>query len=157
MKHTLSVIVENKFGVLARVSGLFSARGYNIDSLTVSETEDPDVSRMTIVINAQDERILEQIKKQLNKLIDVVTVTDFTKKEYIDRELAFVKLAVEKKDAAKLKKIVVKAGGAILRKIENGIIAEVVGDQEHIRGFIDALKGFRIVELVRSGRTAIES
>jgi acetolactate synthase-1/3 small subunit len=138
------------------VAGLFSARGYNIDSLTVSETEDVSVSRMTIVVNAQDERILEQIKKQLNKLIDIVTVTDFTKKEYIERELVFVKIAVENKDTAKLKKMVAKAGGAILEKTENGVIAEVVGDQEHIKGFIDALKSFRILELVRSGRTAIE-
>ena len=79
MKHTISVLVENRFGVLARVAGLFSARGYNIDSLTVNETEDPSVSRMTVVVNAEDEKILEQIKKQLNKLIDVITVIDFTK------------------------------------------------------------------------------
>ena len=156
MKHTISIIVENKFGVLARVAGLFSARGYNIDSLTVSETQDASVSRMTIVVNAQDERILEQIKKQLNKLIDVVTVTDFTKKEYIERELVFVKVAAGKKDAAKLKKLAVKAGGAILGKTGDSVIAEVVGDQEHIRRFIDALKDFQIVELVRSGRTAID-
>jgi acetolactate synthase I/III small subunit len=155
MKHTLSVIVENKFGVLARVAGLFSARGYNIDSLTVSETQDPSVSRMTIVVNAQDERILEQIKKQLNKLIDVVTVADFIKKEYIERELIFIKVAAGKKELPLLKKITARAEGTILEKTEKDVIVEVVGDQEHLGKFIDALKDFRIVELVRSGRSAI--
>jgi acetolactate synthase-1/3 small subunit len=89
MKHTISVLVENKFGVLARIAGLFSARGYNIASLAVSETLDPEISYMTIVVEAKDEKILEQINKQLNKLIDVITVTDFTKKEYLDREYAY--------------------------------------------------------------------
>ena len=92
MRHTISVLVENKFGVLARVAGLFSARGYNIASLAVSETLDPTISYMTIVVDAQNEKILEQITKQLNKLIDVITVTDFTKKEHIDRELVLVKV-----------------------------------------------------------------
>ena len=97
MKHTISVLVENKFGVLARVAGLFSARGYNISSLAVSETLDPSVSYMTIVVDAKDEKVLEQINKQLNKLIDVITVTDFTKKEHIDRELVLVKINFGKK------------------------------------------------------------
>ncbi len=92
MRHTISVLVENKFGVLARIASLFSARGYNIASLAVSETLDPVISYMTIVVEAEDEKILEQIKKQLNKLIDVITVTDFTKKEHVDRELILVKV-----------------------------------------------------------------
>ncbi|MBU2266032.1 MAG: acetolactate synthase small subunit, partial [Candidatus Omnitrophica bacterium] len=87
VKHTIQALVENKFGVLARVASLFSARGYNISSLAVGETQDPTISCMTIVVNAEDERILEQIKKQLHKLIDVVTVMDFTRKDYLDREL----------------------------------------------------------------------
>src|SRR3989338_1497094 len=98
MKHTISVVVENKFGVLARIAGLFSARGYNIASLAVSETLDPSVSYMTIVVEAEDEKILEQIKKQLNRLIDVLTVTDFTKKEHVDRELVLVKVGYSGKD-----------------------------------------------------------
>ena len=105
MKHTISILVENRFGVLARVAGLFSARGYNIDSLTVSETQDPLTSRMTIVVNAEDERVLEQIKKQLNKLIDVITVIDFTKKEYVESELLFVKIAFDKENLAHLKEL----------------------------------------------------
>lgn len=87
MRHTISATVENKPGVLARIAGLFSARGYNIASLAVSETLDPTISYITMVVEAEDERVLEQIKKQLNKLIDIVTVTDFTKKEHVEREL----------------------------------------------------------------------
>ena len=97
MRHTISVLVENKFGVLARVAGLFSARGYNIASLAVSETLDPTVSYMTIVVEAEDEKILEQIKKQLNKLIDVISITDFTKREHVDRELVLIKVACSSK------------------------------------------------------------
>ena len=102
MKHIISVLVENKPGVLARVAGLFSARGYNIASLAVSETLDPEISYMTIVVQAEDEKILEQIKKQLNKLIDVITITDFTKKEHVERELILAKVDYSAKNKAKL-------------------------------------------------------
>ena len=105
MRHTISVLVENKFGVLARVAGLFSARGYNIASLAVSETLDPEISYMTIVVEAKDEKILEQINKQLNKLIDVITVTDFTKKEHLGRELVLAKINYALKDKPKLEEI----------------------------------------------------
>jgi len=155
MKHTLSILVENRFGVLARVAGLFSARGYNIDSLAVSETQDSSISRMTVVVNAEDEKILEQIKKQLNKLIDVITVIDFTKKEYIERELVFVKIAVDNKTLPQLGKIVQKAKAAFLEKREDYVIVELVNDQEHIRNFLGELKEFKVVELVRTGRIAI--
>ncbi|MFA5038237.1 MAG: acetolactate synthase small subunit [Candidatus Omnitrophota bacterium] len=155
MKHTIAVLVENKFGVLARVSGLFSARGYNIDSLTVSETEDSQVSRMTIVVNAQDERILEQIKKQLNKLIDVITVTDFVKKSYFERELIFAKVVIDKKTLPELQKIIKREGAQVLEKKEDYMVIELAQDAEHVRNFIHELKGFKIVELVRSGRVAI--
>jgi acetolactate synthase-1/3 small subunit len=155
MKHTISILVENRFGVLARVAGLFSARGYNIDSLTVSETEDLSVSRMTVVVNAQDERILEQIKKQLHKLIDVITVIDFTKKDYIERELVFIKLVVPKKAQPKLKKVLSKAHATVLTKKDETFIVELVADQDHVRDFLADLKDFKTVELVRSGRTAI--
>jgi acetolactate synthase-1/3 small subunit len=155
MKHTISILVENKFGVLARVAGLFSARGYNIDSLTVNETQDPTVSRMTVVVNAEDEKILEQIKKQLNKLIDIITVIDFTKKEYIERELAFVKILVDKKSFPKLKKLVEKERAVILKKKEDEVLVELISDQEHIKGFLGELKDFKVLELVKSGRVAI--
>ncbi len=155
MKHTISILVENKFGVLARVAGLFSARGYNIDSLTVSETQDSTISRMTVVVNAEDEKILEQIKKQLNKLIDVITIVDFTKKDYIERELIFVKMAIDKKSMVRLKKIAARVGGVILAKKEDSCVVELVADQEHINNFLSQLKDFKVVELVKSGRIAI--
>jgi acetolactate synthase-1/3 small subunit len=155
MKHIISILVENRFGVLARVAGLFSARGYNIDSLTVSETHDPTVSRMTVVVNAEDERILEQIKKQLNKLIDVITVVDYTKKEYVEREMVFVKVVLLKKDFASLKKKAAKAKAQIISKGDASCIVELVGDQEYIKAFLEGLNDFKVVELVRSGRIAI--
>ena len=155
MKHTLSMLVENKFGVLARVAGLFSARGYNIDSLTVSETEDPTVSRMTVVVNAQDERILEQIKKQLNKLIDVITVHDFLKKEYIARELVFVKIEADKKGQASLDKILKKYGGVLVEKKAGSVIIEIAAAQQDMCQFFDDIKDFKVVELVKSGCIAI--
>lgn len=155
MKHTLSILVENKFGVLARVAGLFSARGYNIDSLAVSETEDPTVSRMTVVVNAEDEQILEQIEKQLHKLIDIITVVDFRKNEYIERELAFVKIAIEEKELACIKAMAKKAKAIILEEAENCIILELVEDQEHVKNFLSELKDYKILEVVRSGRIAI--
>jgi acetolactate synthase-1/3 small subunit len=155
MKHTLSILVENKFGVLARVAGLFSARGYNIDSLTVSETEDPSVSRMTVVVNAQDERILEQIKKQLNKLIDVITVHDFAKKEHLDRELVLVKIEVDKKGRPALNKIVKKYAGEITEEKTDTVIVEIAAGLQDVRQFLEEVKGFKIVELARSGCIAM--
>lgn len=155
MKHTISVLVENRFGVLARVAGLFSARGYNIDSLTVSETQDPSVSRMTIVVNAEDEKILEQIKKQLNKLIDVITVIDFTNKEYLERELVFVKIAVDKKRSPKLKKAIARAKAEVVEKKNDYLVVELVNNADRIRIFLEELKDFKVLELVRSGRVAI--
>jgi len=161
MKHTISILVENRFGVLARVAGLFSARGYNIDSLTVSETQDKTISRMTVVVNAEDEKILEQIKKQLNKLIDVITIVDYTKKEYIERELVFIKIAADKNLLPVIKKLMAKsdkagkAGARLLEKKSDSIIVELVADQEHIRSFLTELKDFKVVEVVRSGRIAI--
>lgn len=122
MRHTISVLVENKFGVLARIAGLFSARGYNIASLAVSETLDPAVSYMTMVIEAEDEKILEQIKKQLNKLIDVITVTDFTKKEHVDRELVLVKVDYSAKDKAKLEGILDKSRAGFIQRGNNTAI-----------------------------------
>ncbi|MFC1703153.1 acetolactate synthase small subunit, partial [Candidatus Omnitrophota bacterium] len=104
MENTISVLVENKPGVLARISGLFSARGYNITSLAVGETDDPSVSRMTMVVDAPSDKILEQILKQLHRLIDTVSVVDLTKKDYIGRELILVKVGCTKEDRPKIKK-----------------------------------------------------
>lgn len=157
MKHTISVLVENKFGVLARVAGLFSARGYNIASLAVSETLDPTVSYMTIVVEAQDEKILEQISKQLNKLIDVITVTDFTKKEHIDRELVLAKINYSTKDKAKLEAIFNKYIGKVIHHKGDTAIIEAVGDHLQIKSLLDELDKFGIKELVRTGKLAISN
>ncbi|MCX7926800.1 MAG: acetolactate synthase small subunit [Candidatus Omnitrophica bacterium] len=155
MRHTLSLVVENKFGVLARIAGLFSARGYNIASLAVSETLDPTISYMTIVVEAKDEAVLEQIKKQLNKLIDVITVTDFTKKEHIDREMIIAKVVCSTRDKPKLERTLERFVGKIIQCKNDIAIIEAVGDQEQIKKLLEALSTFGIKELVRTGRLAI--
>lgn len=155
MRHTISVLVENKFGVLARIAGLFSARGYNIASLAVSETLDPTISYMTIVVEAQDEKILEQIKKQLNKLIDVITVVDFTKKEHVDRELILVKVDYSSKDKTRLESIFNKYVGKIIQAKGDTAIIEAVGDQQQIKQLLEKLNEFGIKELVKTGRIAM--
>jgi acetolactate synthase-1/3 small subunit len=155
MKHTISVLVENKPGVLARVAGLFSARGYNIASLAVSETLDPTISYMTMVVEAEDERILEQIKKQLNKLIDVISITDFTKKEHIDRELILLKVNYSAKDKVRIESILSKHLAKIVHHKGDTVIIEAVGDQQHIKQLLEALGGVGIKDLVRTGRLAI--
>jgi len=157
MRHTISVLVENKFGVLARIAGLFSARGYNISSLAVSETLDPTISYMTIVVEAQDEKILEQINKQLNKLIDVITVTDFTKKECIDRELVLAKIVYTPKDKQKLEAIFNKYVGKIIYHKGDVAIIEAVGDQQQIKMLLEELNKFGIKELVKTGKLAISN
>lgn len=155
MRHTISVTVENKPGVLARVAGLFSARGYNIASLAVSETLDPEISYMTMVVEAEDERILEQIKKQLNKLIDVITVTDFTKKEHVDRELVLLKIKYSSKDKAKIESVLNKYAAKIVSRKPDAAIIEAMGDQDQIKQLLSSLEQFGIEEMVRTGKLAI--
>jgi len=157
MRHTIAVLVENKFGVLARISGLFSARGYNIASLAVSETLDPTISYMTIVVEAKDEKILEQIKKQLNRLIDVITVTDFTKKEHVDRELILVKVNCSVKDKVKLESALNKYLAKVIQHKGNIAIIEAVGEQAQIKQLLELLSPFAIKELVRTGRVVMSS
>jgi len=154
MKHTISVLVENHFGVLARVSGLFSARGYNIDSLCVGETEDATISRMTVVVRG-DDRVLQQIINQLNKLIDVIDVTDLTKDVFIDRELAMIKIGAANSQRSEVLEVaaifrakVVDLGGAAMT-------VEVTGSEGKVSAFIDMMRPFGIQELVRTGKVAI--
>ncbi len=134
---------------------MFSARGYNIASLAVSETLDPEISCMTIVVQAEDEKILEQIEKQLNKLIDVITVTDFTKKEHVDRELILIKIDYSTRDKNKIENILGKYAGKIVSHKEDIAIIEAVGDQNQIKELLTGLKEFGIKELVRAGRIAM--
>lgn len=153
--HTISVLVQNKFGVLARVAGLFSGRGYNISSLTVTATHNPDISKMTIVTSG-DAQILEQIDKQLRKLVDVITVTDLSGSRFVERELVLVKVKAE--SAAKKAELIqiVQIFGAkfvTVNKKELGI--ELSGRSNVIDNFIDMVKDFGIIDLARSGRVAV--
>lgn len=157
MKHIISVLVENKFGVLARVAGLFSARGFNINSLAVGETEDPSVSRMTIVVKG-DDKILEQVKKQLNKLIDIIYVKDYIRKEHIDKELVLFKIGVDKTTKQKALDIVKKSPASVVKSTEDTVTVEITGTQDDIEKLFGALsdKGFKVKEMVRTGRIAME-
>jgi len=154
MRHTISVLVENKFGVLARVAGLFSGRGYNIDSLNVGETEDPTISRMTIVARG-DDRILEQITKQLNKLIDVIKVTDLTSEEHVERELAMIKVSAPQKVRSEIIQLANIFRSAIVDVSLESLIISVTGDEDKINALIEMLRPYGIREIARSGRVAI--
>lgn len=156
-KFTISALVENKFGVLARVAGLFSARGFNIDSLAVGETEDAHISRMTIVVDA-DEKILEQVKKQLNKLIDVIRVHDLTSKKHIDRELILIKVkAPDAKIQENIVRIVDSAGAEIVDIGKKCLTVEETGDEHKIKALIELLRPYEILEIARTGKIALES
>jgi acetolactate synthase-1/3 small subunit len=154
MKHTISVLVENKFGVLARIAGLFSARGFNIDSLAVGPTEDASVSRMTIVSEG-DEKTLEQIKKQLNKLIDVIKVVDFKEGEFVDRELVLIRVAVSPKNRKEVLEAVDASGAKVANVGSKSVAVEAAGDQDSVRSLLELLRPFGILEVVRTGRIAM--
>ena len=153
-KHIISVLVENRFGVLARISGLFSGRGFNIDSLTVAETDEPAISRMTIV-STGDEQILEQINKQLNKLIDVIKVSDFTGEEYVERELALIKVKAEGKVRSEIVSLVNIFRARTVDVSSDMMTIEITGDADKLMAFIDMLRPYGIQELVRTGKVAI--
>lgn len=154
MRHTISVLVENKFGVLSRVSGLFSGRGFNIESLSVGETLDPQVSLMTIVTSG-DDQIIEQITKQLNKLIDVIKVVDFMEIEHVEREMVLIKVAPKKEDRVEVLKLAEIFRGRIVDSGPTTYTIEVTGDEGKINAFIDIIKPFGIKEFVRTGKVAI--
>ncbi|HIH45258.1 MAG TPA: acetolactate synthase small subunit [Candidatus Methanoperedenaceae archaeon] len=154
MKHTLAVLVENKPGVLARVAGLFSRRGFNIDSLTVGVTEKPDISRMTIVVSG-DDRILEQVTKQLNKLIDVIKVSDLAPEESVNRELALIKVSVDPDTRSEVMQIVDVFRAKIVDVGAKSLIVEVTGDESKINAMEELLRQFGIRELVRTGMVSM--
>ena len=155
MKHTIQALVENKFGVLARVASLFSARGFNIVSLAVGETEDPTVSCMTMVVDAEDERILEQIKKQLNKLIDIIKVVDFTRKDYIDRDLILMKVSKTGKHKKIIESLTKKYPVNIVEQTKGYYILEICSDRHQEESILKELKKLEVKELVRTGKIAI--
>ena len=155
MKHTISVLVENKFGVLSRISGLFSGRGFNIESLSVAETMDPTVSRMTIVTRGSD-KIIEQVTKQLNKLVDVIKVNDLTEEKFIDREMVLIK--VDTDQAVKRDEIlrVVEIFRCKVADVSpRAYTIEITGDEGKIKAIIEMLKPIGIKEIVRTGRIAM--
>jgi acetolactate synthase-1/3 small subunit len=154
MKHIISVLVENRFGVLAHVSGLFSARGFNIDSLAVGETEDPTISRMTIVVDG-DERILEQVTKQLHKLIDVVKVQDLTKEDFIDRELTLIRVNAQGSKRSEIMEIVDIFRARIVDVNPKSVPVERTGDQEKSHAILELLRPYGIIEIARTGRSAM--
>jgi len=154
MKHTISVMVENKFGVLAHISGLFSARGFNIDSLAVGETEDPTISRMTIVVTG-DDRTLEQVTKQLNRLVDVIRVEDLANKGFIDRELLLFKVEVTGRNKNKVKEILKGSAAKIVDEKKSILTAQLCGNKKDIDGLFKKLQMYKIKELARTGKIAL--
>ncbi len=154
IRHTISVLVENKFGVLTRVAGLFSARGFNIESLAVAETMDPTVSRMTIVTQG-NEQVIEQITKQLNKLVDVIKVSDLSGENFIDREMVLVKVAAQESTRAEVLRIVDIFRGKVVDVRPGSYVIEVTGDEEKIGAILGLLKPLGIKEVVRTGKVAM--
>jgi len=153
-KHTISALVENHFGVLARVAGLFSSRGFNIDSLSVGETEDPSVSRITIVVKA-DDRILEQVTKQLNRLADVIKVIDLTVQNFVDRELVLIKVNTSKAARSEIMEIVHVFRGRIVDISPTTMTVEATGTEGKINAIIGMLRPFGIKEIARTGKVAL--
>lgn len=154
MKHVISVLLENEPGALSRVVGLFSARGYNIETLTVAPTEDATLSRMTIVTAGSDE-VIEQITKHLNRLIDVVKVVDLTEGPHIERELMLVKVRAVGKEREEVKRMADIFRGRIIDVTDKSYTIELTGDQSKIAAFIDALDRSAILETVRTGVSGI--
>jgi len=154
MQHTITALVENKSGVLARVAGLFARRGFNIESLAVSTTDDPSMSRMTIVVSG-DDTVLEQITKQLNKLIDVIKIFDYTGAPVVERELAMIKVNAEAKNRAELMQIVDIFRGKIIDVCDKTFTIEVTGSVDKVDAIEGLLEPYGIQEMVRTGKIAM--
>lgn len=154
MKHTLAILVENKPGVLTRVAGLFSRRGFNIESLAVGVTENKDISRMTIVVTG-DDKVLEQVEKQLNKLIDVIRVSDIPSEDSVNRELAMIKVGVDSTTRSEVMQIVDIFRAKIVDVGIKSLIIEVTGDESKINAIEQLLRQYGIREMVRTGKIAM--
>ncbi|MCR4441540.1 MAG: acetolactate synthase small subunit [Peptococcaceae bacterium] len=154
MRHTLAVLVENQPGVLSHVAGLFSRRGYNIESLAVGQTEDPSVSRITLVVEG-DEKVIEQVSKQLNKQVEVIKVNDITNEETVDRQLLLLKVAADTAVRQEIMQIVEIFRCRIVDIGRRSLIVEATGDEEKIEAIIKSLRPFGIQELVRTGKVAM--
>ena len=154
MRHIISILMENEAGALSRVAGLFSARGYNIESLTVSPTEDPTLSRMTLVTWGNNE-IIEQITKQLNKLIEVVKLNDLSEGKHIEREMMMIKLKAEGDQREEVKRLVDIFRGKIIDVSESSYVVEMTGAVSKLDAFVESVSNEQIVEVVRTGPSAI--
>ena len=154
MKHIISALVENKAGVLAHISGLFSARGFNIDSLAVGETEDPDLSRMTIVV-AGDDAILEQVRKQLANVVNVVKVQDFSNRSYVERDLVLVKVKVPEGKRGEILELADVFRANIVDVGTDQLMIELVGNEEKVEALLDLLRPYGVVQMARTGRIAL--
>jgi acetolactate synthase-1/3 small subunit len=154
MKHTISILLENEAGALSRVVGLFSARGYNIETLTVAPTEDPTLSRMTIVTSGSDD-VIEQITKHLNRLIEVVKVVDLSEAPFIERELMLIKVRAIGKDREEMKRLADIFRGRVIDVTEKTYTIELTGDRTKIDAFIEAIDHAAILETVRTGGSGI--
>ncbi|WP_418791489.1 acetolactate synthase small subunit [Phosphitispora sp. TUW77] len=154
MRHILAVLVENNPGVLTRVAGLFSRRGYNIDSLTVGRTDSSRISRMTIVVSG-DDHVLEQVTKQLHKLVDVIKINDITSEQYVDRELVLIKVGADPSVRAEIMQIVDIFRARIVDIGRKTLMIECTGDEGKINAVIESLMPFGIKELVRTGKVAM--
>ena len=153
-KHTISALVENHFGVLCRISGLFSSRGFNIDSLSVGETEDPNISRMTIVVEG-DDRVLEQVVKQLGRLIDVIRVIDITQGAFVERELALIKVKADASTRSEIIQIAEVFRSNIVDVTTGSMTIEVTGNRDKISAMINMVGIFGIEEIARTGTVAL--
>ncbi len=154
MRHIISVLVENEFGVLAKISGLFSGRGFNIESLCVAESPDPTISRITLVTSG-DDRVLEQITRHLNKLVNVIRVCDFEDARHVERELVLVKVASTERTRGEVASVASIFRGKIIDVAEGSMVVEVTGDGDKIDAFIDLLRPFGLLEVVRTGIVAM--
>jgi acetolactate synthase-1/3 small subunit len=154
MRHTISVLVENEFGVLSRVAGLFSGRGFNIESLTVAETLDPTVSRITLVTRG-DDQVLVQITKQLNKLVSVIKVLDFTETRHVERELALIKVTADEGTRSELMHIVDIFRCKVIDVSPQSYLIEVTGDDDKISALLELLQPLGIKEIARTGKVAM--
>ena len=153
-KHLISVLVANRPGVLARVAGLFSRRGFNIDSLAVGTTQDPEYSRISLVVE-DDDRIIEQVTKQLNKLIDVIKVSDITHSETVDRELVMMKVKCKPEDRTEIMSMAGTFRGKIIDIGEESMVIEVTGHEDKLDAFQRLMKRYGIIELVRTGKVVL--
>jgi acetolactate synthase-1/3 small subunit len=154
MRHVLSAVVQNVPGVLAHISGMLASRGYNIDSLAVGETEDPQLSRMTFVV-VGDDRVLEQVRRQLEKIVTVVRVDDVSSQDFIERDLMLIKLQAPTGKRSELRELAEIFRGRIVDVAAEAVIVEISGQERKLEAFVELMRPFGIIELVRTGRIAM--